>query len=122
MKYITSILVCLLIFTNLSTFTAKAEDTTYDYTQTYDGRFQSDRLFQRDERKPIWRPNPGSPQLISEITCDDALDALHETGIWTGNLSDEGECLGSAEAMERTTGNYLNYLHQNMTTTSVPND
>jgi hypothetical protein len=97
-----------------------AEETTvddYDYTQTYDGRFESDQLFQWSTNRPIWLP---TRENISDITCDEALDSLHQTGVWTGHLSDEGECLGTAEAPQRSCGNFLNYLHQKMIRTQIP--
>jgi hypothetical protein len=82
---------------------------SYDYTQTYAGRFESDQLYQRSANKPDWQR---THDTISDINCDEALDALQEDGTWTGNLSREGECLGSGEAPERTSGNYRNYLNQ----------
>jgi hypothetical protein len=114
MKHMIFTLIVSLLLCTIQTF---ASESGYNYSQTYEGRFESDLLFQRDSRMPIWRPTHSS---ISEISCDEAIDSLHETGLWTGNLSKEGECLGSEEAMEQTYGNYLNYLHQQIINTQIP--
>jgi hypothetical protein len=115
MKRIIFLLIVSLLLSSLPMLAAAEQETdleSYDYTQTYDGRFDKSSLYKRNERNPIWRPNHGTLQSISEISCVEALSTLHQTGTWTGNLSEEGECLGTAEAPERTYGNYLNYLHQ----------
>jgi hypothetical protein len=117
---IASLLLCPL--SALATETGESSETSYDYTQTYDGRFESDRLYQQDSKEMIWISGCGDIKQITEINCYQALNSLHESGFWTGNLSREGECLGSEEAPERTYGNYLNYVHQKFIHTSIPTE
>jgi hypothetical protein len=122
MKRLILIPIFLLALIPTTAFATETSESDYDYTNTYEGRFKSDRLFKRNDRNPIWRPSRGELQVISEINCDDALTSLHQTGTWTGNLSKEGECLGTAEAPERTYGNYLNYLQQKITSSRTSSD
>ena len=103
--------VLLLTFTLLITTYAPCQATDFNYTVTYQGTFQNQRLFQRSEKNPIWLPCPGSPKLISDLNCSTAVVTLHTKGTYTGNLSSSGTCLGTEEAPEYTYGNYLNYLN-----------
>jgi hypothetical protein len=125
MKRIILLLIVSLLLSSLSTLAATEQETdleSYDYTQIYDGRFESDRLYQQDPKGLIWISGCGDIKQITEINCYQALNSLHESGFWTGNLSREGECLGSEEAPERTYGNYLNYVHQKFIHTSIPTE
>ncbi len=94
----------------LMAFIPPCQASDFDYTTKYQGTFQSQRLFQRSEKHPIWLPCPGSPKLISDLNCSTALSTLHSKGTYTGNLSSNGTCLGTDEAPEYSYGNYLNYL------------
>jgi hypothetical protein len=67
------------------------------------------QLYKRTEINQIWSVS-NRPKTLSDLTCNKSHETLITLGTWIGNLSDNGECLGYAEAPEWTTGNYLNYL------------
>lgn len=113
----TIILLLALAFTAVTfTGTASAKDQTegadiFSYYTKYQGPFKSKQLYKRSEGKMIWYASTRF-QKLKDISCQEASLKLRTRGTWTGNLSDKGECLGSAEASEWTTGSYLNYLSE----------
>lgn len=92
---------------------AKDATPAYDSYRKYDGLYKPERLYQLDIRNDTWLGSI-SPATWSDLPCREAVNAFRKDGTWTGNFSDDGKCLGSAEAPTYASGNYLNFLNQTL--------
>lgn len=75
---------------------------------TYTGFFLPQRVYQFNPNNGMWSPEKRA--TTAAYNCLRARLDLERKGTWTGNLDDQGRCIGKAEASQRATGNYLNYL------------
>lgn len=80
----------------------------YNHNIKYDGSFEANRVYLYNEADGIWQ----TFKSMNQFRCYEARTSLVSKGTWIGNISDEGQCLGSAEAPEWTSGNYLNFKHE----------
>jgi len=90
---------------NISTQYETEDTYHYNYNIKYRGKFKSKRAYLYNEADEIWQDF----LPISHFKCFEAKSTLTTTGRWIGNISDDGECLGSEEAPEWTLGNFLNF-------------
>ena len=114
MKKTISLLAVMLLFGLIAPAFAqdqKEEQPIYNHNTIYAGSFTARQLYLRGENKTIW-DSSNRPKSIKDLGCDKAYTSLRDSGIWIGNLSDSGQCLGSGEAPEWTSGNYLNFLSE----------
>ena len=91
---------------------ASKAQPTYQPSHHYKGIYVGARLYQLDARTDTWLAHR-QPPVWKGLRCRDAAFTLREKGIWTGNLSERGECYGYEEAPTFATGNYLNFLFKN---------
>lgn len=75
---------------------------------TYTGFYQPQRVYTLNPSTGLWSPEKRA--TTAAYPCRSARFELEQKGTWTGNLDDQGRCVGNAEAPQRATGNYLNYL------------
>lgn len=113
MKKLTVILFLLLFALAVCANAEKKSENSllYDQSVTYKGMFKSTQMFNRYERTKNWFPNK-ELKVLKEVSCGEARMALQRKGIWTGNLSDDGQCQDPGEAPQWATGNYLNFLSE----------
>lgn len=77
---------------------------------TYTGFYRPQRVYIFNPNTRMWSPEKRAK--TANYSCIRARLDLEQKGIWTGNLDDQSRCIGDAEAPQRATGNYLNYLQQ----------
>ena len=115
MKKMTFLFTVSLLFT--LAISASAQEQTQDKKQdpfiyrhsiNYSGNFKTDHVYLYNKADHIWQDF----KTMDQFKCYDAKAALQITGKWVGNLSDDGQCLGDAEAPEWISGNYLNFRHE----------
>jgi len=80
----------------------------YDHNIKYQGTYKTDLLYIFHWKLHFWYVDE-RPIRMQNLKCEEAINALN-LGTWTGNLSDNGKCIGHDEAPTRASGNYLNYL------------
>lgn len=80
---------------------------SYTATATYEGVFDSNRLYKVLHSSGSWGGSP-RPSLVRDVVCRDARTALERDGSWKGALMSTGAC-GVGEPTEWATGNYLNF-------------
>lgn len=108
-------IILLSVFALVSTFVLpvyaqnqKDELSIYNHNIKYHGSFETDRVYLYNEADAIWQ----GFKTLNQFKCYEARTALTTTGAWVGNISDDGQCLGAAEAPEWTSGNFLNFRHE----------
>ncbi|RKX24149.1 MAG: hypothetical protein DRP47_11820 [Candidatus Zixiibacteriota bacterium] len=109
-KMLLPLVVSFLLFLSISAFAQNQTEDLYIYNHNtkYDGSFDAERVYLYNDADGIWQ----GFKTMRQFKCSDARRALISTGSWVGNLSDDGQCLGDAEAPEWTSGNYLNFRHE----------
>lgn len=81
----------------------------YQSDQQYGGFYANARIYKLNKNFRMWDPDRQYPNMNS-FKCQLAADAFAKTGTWTGVVYSDGTCAENAEAPQRATGNYLNYL------------
>lgn len=112
MKKLALLFLVLLLFVAVTPLCAQnltKEQPIYLHDVIYEGSFKTYQLYNRSEIKRIWYESK-RPRTVDQLVCSEANTRLLSIGVWVGNLSDDGKCLGYAEAPEWTSGNYLNFL------------
>jgi|GEM_PF-2193194 len=109
MKILSFLILVSLLF-GLTTLACAEDQSGYNSRHKYPGIYKSDRLYQLDNKESVWYGSK-RPKQLHNLQCDEAIRRLRAKGSWTGNLSDQGKCLGTSEAPTWATGNYLNYLN-----------
>lgn len=80
----------------------------YNHEIKYDGSFETELVYLYNEADAIWQ----TFMAMKQFKCYEARNSLMSKGTWIGNISDDGQCLGNAEAPEWTSGNFLNFRHE----------
>ncbi len=90
--------------------TPKSETVAeYQPDGRYAGIYKWERLYILSSRTKTWFASK-APKVWGTLPCQSARVALREKGHFLGNLSDDGRCLGDAEAPQWASGNYLNFM------------
>jgi hypothetical protein len=102
-----------LVYTSLALASAQRDEEAQPLAEylpenTYAGFYQPQRVYKLNSSTGLWSPEKRA--TTAAYPCTSARLDLEQKGTWTGNLDDQGRCVGNAEAPQRATGNYLNYL------------
>jgi hypothetical protein len=82
--------------------------STYDQKKVYPGSYDTNVTYYRPSKKTFWRP--GLNGFFPEnVRCLKALNSLMQSGLWKGNLINEGDCGPIDEPAEWAVGNRLNF-------------
>lgn len=86
----------------------KYELVYYQYTDSYPGIFENDRIYRLQQKHANWYGN-NSPAGLNKVRCMQAKSMLRNSGYWYGRIDNSGNCR-EGDPIEWAMGNYLNFL------------
>ena len=106
---VSAICLFLVVGTGIARQGGQLAGSAYDPAVHYSGAYAPDLLFVRNSPNDTnWRRIPPL-DLLTKVTCADALESLKREGKWKGHLKIDGSCGSTAEPAEWALGNRLNY-------------
>jgi hypothetical protein len=81
----------------------------YNPVIVYAGDYEANELlFKNSQKDTVWRSVP-KLNMLSRVTCSDAVAHLERDGRWQGYLKSDGSCGPTSEPADWALGNRLNY-------------
>jgi len=106
--FLSVLVFCFVLITPIYALDQIGEVYLYNHSAKYQGPFDVNRVYLFNEADGIWQ----TFLAVNHFKCREARSSLEITGMWVGNISDDGKCLGDIEAPKWVSGNYLNFQHK----------